>query len=136
MKKLMIAAVVIAFAACTQAASFSWKTSATGKVYNPGTETLLASATAYLFDSSAVTQSSLVSAFAGGGLDLSAKTSLSSKAIANGAIASTTFSDSSETHALRLHLTARALHPPAPKTLCLRGYPRFSLVRYRAWRLD
>ena len=93
MKKLMIAAVAVAFAACAQAASFSWKTSMSGKVYQPGTETLLASATAYLFDASTVTQASLVTAFAAGTLDLSAENSLSSKAISSGAIASTTFSD-------------------------------------------
>ena len=89
----MIAAVVVAFAACAQAASFSWKTGTTGKVYAPGTETLLASATAYLFDASAVTQASLVTAFVAGTLDLSAQSSLSSKAIANGAIATTSFND-------------------------------------------
>lgn len=94
MKKLIIVAVAVVMAACTQAASFSWKTSATGKIYNPGTTDLLASATAYLFDASAVSQSSLVTAFATGGLDLSSMGSLSSKGISNGAIASTTFSDS------------------------------------------
>ena len=93
MKKLMIVAVAVAVAACAQAASFSWKTGATGKVYNPGTTDLLGSATAYLFDASAVSQSSLVTAFAAGSLDLSAKDSLSSKAISSGAIASTTFTD-------------------------------------------
>jgi len=92
MKKLLIALAAVAVAAGAQAASFSWKTSATGKVYNPGTETLLASATAYLFDTS-VTQASLVSAFAAGGLDLSTKGSISSKAIASGAISQTTFND-------------------------------------------
>ena len=94
MKKLLIALAAVAVAAGAQAASFSWKTSATGKVYNPGTTDLLASATAYLFDSTDVTQGSLVTAFAAGGLDLTSKTSLSNKAIATGAIGSTTFSDS------------------------------------------
>ena len=94
MKKLMIALAAVAVAAGVQAASFSWKTSATGKVYNPGTETLLASATAYLFDATAVTQASLVSAFATGGLDLSSKGSLSSQSISNGAIGTTEFVDS------------------------------------------
>ena len=92
MKKLLIALAAVAVAAGAQAASFSWKTSATGKVYNPGTETLLASATAYLFDTS-VTQASLVTAFAAGSLDLSAKSSLSSKAISSGAIGLTEFTD-------------------------------------------
>ena len=93
MKKLLIALVAVAVAAGVQAASFSWKTSATGKVYNPGTTDLIASATAYLFDASGVTQDSLLAAFAAGGLDLSSKGSLSSQAIANGAIASKTFTD-------------------------------------------
>lgn len=94
MKKLMTVLAMAAIAGSVQAASFSWKTAATGKVYNPGTTDLLASATAYLFDASAVSQSSLVTAFATGGLDLSTMGSLSSKDISNGAIASTTFSDS------------------------------------------
>lgn len=93
MKKLLIALAAVAVAAGAQAASFSWKTSMSGKVYNPGTETLLASATAYLFDTS-VTQASLVSAFAAGGLDLSSKASLSNKAISSGAIATTAFDSS------------------------------------------
>ncbi len=93
MKKILIALAAVAVAAGVQAASFSWKTSATGKVYNPGTTELVASATAYLFDASTVSQSSLVSAFAGGTLDLASKTKLSSKEIASGAIASTTFTD-------------------------------------------
>ena len=93
MKKLLIALAAVAVAAGVQAASFNWKTSATGKVYNPGTETLLASATAYLFDSSAVTQGSLVTAFAAGGLDLSTKGAASSQSIASGAIAAKAFED-------------------------------------------
>lgn len=94
MKKLLIALAAVAVAAGVQAASFSWKTSATGKVYNPGTTDLIASATAYLFEASGVTQDSILTAFAAGGLDLSAKDSLSSKLITSGAIGSTTFSDS------------------------------------------
>lgn len=93
MKKLMIAMAAAVVAAGVQAASFSWKTSATGKVYNPGTTDLLASATAYLFDSSAVTQSSLVTAFAAGGLDLSSKASISSQSVASGTIAAMGFAD-------------------------------------------
>ncbi len=94
MKKLVITAVAIALAVGAQAAAFSWKTSATGKVYNPGTTTLVASGTAYLFDASAVTQASLVTAFAAGTLDLSSKTSISSSAISSGAISATAFEDS------------------------------------------
>ena len=92
MKKLMIAAVAVAFAACAQAASFSWKTSMSDKVYQPGTTTLLASATAYLFDASTVTQASLVTAFANNTLDLTTG-NISSQAISSGAIANTVFED-------------------------------------------
>ena len=94
MKKLMIAVMAVAFAACAQAASFSWKTSVSGKVYTPGdSTTLLASATAYLFDESAVTQDSLVAAFKGGTLDLTTG-NISSQSISSGAISSKTFEDS------------------------------------------
>ena len=89
----MIAAVAFAVAACAHAAAFSWSTSMSGKIYEPETETLLASGTAYLFEVMTVTQSSLVSEFAAGTLDLSSKSSLSSKAISSGGIASTSFSD-------------------------------------------
>ena len=93
MKKLMIVAVAVAVAACAQAASFSWKTSVSGKVYTPGdSSTLLASATAYLFDQSSVGQDSLVAAFKGGTLDLTTG-NISSQSISSGAIASTSFTD-------------------------------------------
>ena len=92
MKKLVVMLGVIALAAITQAASFSWKTSAVGKVYQPGTETLLASATAYIIDSAAVSQSSLVSAFAAGTLDLT-KSALSNSAITDGKISGAAFED-------------------------------------------
>jgi hypothetical protein len=92
MKKLVVMLGVVAIAAITQAATFSWKTSYSGKVYAPGTETVIASATAYLFDAATVSQSSLVSAFAAGTLDLS-KNNLSSAAIDAGKIATTTFTD-------------------------------------------
>lgn len=95
MKKLLIALAAVAVAAGVQAASFNWKTSATGKVYNPGTETLLASATAYLFDTS-VSQVSLVTDFAAGTLNLASKGSISgaTASIADGKIAGPTFNDS------------------------------------------
>ena len=48
MKKLMMALAVITTAAAVQAASFDWKTSATGKIYEADTSTLLASGTAYI----------------------------------------------------------------------------------------
>lgn len=91
MKKLVMAVAIVCAAACANAAAFSWKTSATGKVYEAGTTTLLASATAYLFDAAVVSQSSLVTAFDAGTLNLASKTSVSSAAVASGAIATTTF---------------------------------------------
>ena len=92
MKKLAIMLGVVALAAVTQAASFSWKTSYSGKVYAPETSSVIASATAYLFDASATSQASLVEAFAAGTLDLTSG-SLSSAAITDGKIATTTFTD-------------------------------------------
>lgn len=93
MKKLMVAFAIAVVAVGVQAASFTWKTSLTGKVYTPGdSTTLLTSATAYLFDQSSVSQDSLVAAFRGGTLDLTTGY-LSSQSISSGAIASTSFID-------------------------------------------
>ena len=85
MKKIMIALVAVALAVSAQAASFSWKTSATGKMYEAGTTTLLASGTAYLFDSAAVTQQAVLDAVLGGSA-LNSLATLSSATVANGAI--------------------------------------------------
>lgn len=94
MKKLMIVLVAAAVAAYTQAASFNWKTSATGKVYQPGSATdFLGTSTAYLFDVANVTQSSLVADFAAGTLDLASKSGLSNATISNGKISGPTFVD-------------------------------------------
>ena len=90
MKKIMIALVAVALAVSAQAASFSWKTSATGKMYEAGTTTLLASGTAYLFDSAAVTQQAVLDAVLGGSA-LNSLAALSSATVANGAIATTNF---------------------------------------------
>ncbi len=93
MKKIMIALTVVACAAVVNAASFNWKTSATGKVYEAGTTTLLASGTAYLFNAGSVTQASVLSAFAAG-TDLATLAYLDSSSISAGAIAAkTTASD-------------------------------------------
>ena len=56
MKKIMIvlAATLLAFA--SNAATFSWKTTSTGKLYGAGTTTVLTSGTAYFFDSTALIQ--------------------------------------------------------------------------------
>ena len=86
----MIALAAVALAVSAQAASFSWKTTSTGKLYGAGTTTTLASGTAYLFDSAAVSQQAVLDAVLGGS-DLSSLTSLSSSTISGGAIASATF---------------------------------------------
>ena len=67
MKKLIMAIAVVACAAVASAASFDWKTSATGKFYEAGTTTLLANGTAYLFDASAISQQSVVDYFIANG---------------------------------------------------------------------
>ena len=92
MKKLLIAAVAVAVAACAQAASFSWKTSMSGKVYSPSDTTALLSGTfdAYVFDAAAVTQDFLVSAYNGGTLNLSGSSISTTKgSLNNGTIAAT-----------------------------------------------
>ena len=87
MKKLIMAIAVVACAAAASAASFDWKTSATGKVYGAGTSTLLASGTAYIFDADAVTKQSVVEMFVSSGTLKGG--SLNSKSISNGAIGAT-----------------------------------------------
>ena len=62
MKKLMLIAAVMA-AVAANAATFSWKTTTTGKIYQAGTTTLLGSATAYLFDAGKVSQAAVLAAF-------------------------------------------------------------------------
>ena len=66
MKKLMVILVAAAMAMATQAATFSWKTTSTGKLYGAGSTTLLASGTAYLFDSTTVSQQALLTAVLAG----------------------------------------------------------------------
>ena len=90
MKKIMIALAAVALAVSAQAASFNWKTSATGKLYETGTTTLLASGTAYLFDSAAVTQQAVLDAVLGGS-ELASLSSISSAAVAKGVVSSTGF---------------------------------------------
>ena len=91
MKKIIMALAVVAFATVASAASFDWKTSATGKIYGAGTTTLLASGTAYIFDATTVSQQALVDAFIADG-SLKAG-SLSSKSIAAGVIKATNAED-------------------------------------------
>ena len=95
MKKLTIFTIVIATAIMSHAASFSWKTSMAGKIYQPGsTADTVASSIAYLFDSSSMTQDAILSAFRGGTLNFEKK--LSSSDIISGKISETTFTDATE----------------------------------------
>ena len=87
MKKLMMVLAVVATAAAVQAASFDWKTGATGKLYEAGSTTLIASGTAYIFDAGATTQQSVLDAFAAGGAWTTG--SLNNKAVADGVIKAT-----------------------------------------------
>ena len=87
MKKILIAIAIVASVTIAQAASYDWKTSATGKVYGEGTTTLLESGTAYIFDSASVSQQAVLTAFiTDGGI---ANGSLNSKVVAAGVISQT-----------------------------------------------
>ena len=86
-----MALAVVAFATVASAASFDWKTSATGKIYGAGTTTLLASGTAYIFDAATVSQQALLDAFVADGSIVAG--SLSSKAISAGVIKATAAED-------------------------------------------
>ena len=90
MKKIMIALAAVALAVSAQAASFSWKTTNTGKLYEAGTTTTLASGNVYLFDSAAVTQQTVLDAVLGGAT-LDTLGALSTATVSAGAIASATF---------------------------------------------
>ena len=86
MRKLILTVAVVAMATIASAASVTWKTSTTGKLYEAGTTTLVASSTAYLFENSGTTAlSALVEAFAAG-TDITGLTSLATASVANGVI--------------------------------------------------
>lgn len=87
MKKLIATIAIALTAVIASAASFDWKTSVSGKIYEAGTTTLLGSGTAYIFNSGANSQASILAAFLGG-TDWTAG-SLDNKAVAKGAIAAT-----------------------------------------------
>ena len=89
MKKLLIIAVAMA-AVAANAATFSWKTSATGKIYGADSTTLLASGTAYLFDSGKVSQATVLAAF-DAGTALSTLAYADSTSVSSGAIAEKSF---------------------------------------------
>ncbi len=92
MKKMIVVVAIAMAAFASQAASFKWQTTSTGKIYEAGTTTFLASGTAYLFDSAVVAQSSLVTAYAAGTLSLSALTSVDNNTVSSGALAAQTVS--------------------------------------------
>ena len=90
MKKLIMAIAVVACAAVASAASFDWKTSATGQIYISGgsaTTDRLSGATAYIFDVSAVSQQDVVDFFIANGTMIGG--SLDSKAVDAGKITAT-----------------------------------------------
>ena len=90
MKKIMITLVAVALAVSAQAASFSWKTTNTGKLYEAGTTTLLDAGTVYLFNSAAITQQAVLDAVLAG-TSLDTLGALSSSTVSAGAINSATF---------------------------------------------
>ena len=87
MKKLMMAVAVAACAFAASAASFDWKTSATGQVFAPGSTTAKIDGKAYLFDSATVSQQVVLDAFFKDGSMASG--SINNKAIASGKIVAT-----------------------------------------------
>ena len=90
MKKIMIvlAAAMLAFA--SNAATFSWKTTTTGKLYEAGSTTLVAEGTAYFFDASSLTQQAFLTAILEGD-DIATLGAVSSTSFTKGAIAQTNF---------------------------------------------
>ena len=89
MKKLIMVAAVMA-AVAANAATFSWKTTTTGKIYQAGTTTLLTSATAYLFDAGKVSQSAVIAAFVAG-TDISTLAYADTTTVTSGALVASTF---------------------------------------------
>ena len=89
MKKLLVIAIAMATVAAN-AASFSWKTTTTGKIYEADSTKLLASATAYLFDSGKVSQAAVLSAF-NAGTAISTLAYADTTSVSSGAIAQKTF---------------------------------------------
>lgn len=85
----MTALAAAALAMSVQAASFVWKTSTTGKVYQPGSSTTLASGTAYIFDESTVSQANLFAALIDG-TDISTLGALDSSSVTKGTISAKT----------------------------------------------
>ena len=84
MKKLTTLFAIALMAISASAASFDWKTSPAGKIYEAGSTTLLASGTAYIFNSATTSQASVLAAFLAG--EEWSAGSLHSKTVANGVI--------------------------------------------------
>ena len=87
MKKLIMALAVVATAAAVQAASFDWKTSATGLMYAAGSTTDKITGTAYIFAAESTTQQSVLDAFVAGGTWTTGN--LGNKSVAAGKITAT-----------------------------------------------
>lgn len=98
MKKLIIVLAAVVCTTVVNAAAFSWST--TGTIYQPtDSSTAVAGFTAYLFDTSTVTQSALVSALRDGGA-ITDYTALSSYNTASAAkVATTSFTSSGDVNA-------------------------------------
>ena len=89
MKKLLVIAIAMATVAAN-AASFSWKTTTTGKIYEADSTKLLSSATAYLFDSGKVSQAAVLAAF-DAGTAISTLAYADTTSVTSGAISTKTF---------------------------------------------
>ena len=93
MKKLIVAACAVAFAACAHAASVTWSTS--GAFYDtagdPDWPTVAAGTTAYFVFASSYSQSDLVADFATGAADIAKLTAINTGTIgADGTVANVT----------------------------------------------
>lgn len=93
MKKLIIAACAVAFAACVQAASVTWGTS--GAFYDtegdPDWPTVAAGTTAYFVFANSYSQTDLVADFAAGSVDMTKLTAIKSGTVgADGTVAEVT----------------------------------------------
>ena len=73
MKKIMIVVAIVCAAVMSQAATIKWSLSMGNNIYQPGSTTAkISGGTAYLFDATAgITQSALLAAFLGDGIDTS-----------------------------------------------------------------
>ena len=95
MKKVMIALAAVTLAVSAQAASFTWKTYTGQAVYQAGTSEKLGGATAYLFDSSVVSQTALLTGLFATGAEKKSITDFTALSTATttsgGAITSTSF---------------------------------------------